>query len=320
MTMAQRKKTKKIVLTIVMLILALIYIYPVFLMVINSVKPFGEVIMDVIALPSKIEWSNYTYVMDKMQYGKLFLNNVIITVIGIVGIIVFSSMSAYIISRKKNKYTRFAQFMITTPMLIPFQTIMITLLKVMNVVNLSGSKVGLGIQYWGFGIPMAAFIYGNFMSTIPKELDESAFIDGAGTFRTYRSIIFPLLKSVTFTVIVIDVMWIWNDFLLPLLMVNSSNETKTLVLSAYTFVGQFNTQWHYAMAAMVLAVLPSIIIFIFLQKYICQILHQTSHGLSSLLTSSFRYILPVTYLQNLRNPHHIFLTGHLFSVLLLYLP
>ena len=270
MTMAQRKKTKKIVLTIVMLILALIYIYPVFLMVINSVKPFGEVIMDVIALPSKIEWSNYTYVMDKMQYGKLFLNNVIITVIGIVGIIIFSSMSAYIISRKKNKYTRVAQFMITTPMLIPFQTIMITLLKVMNVVNLSGSKVGLGIQYWGFGIPMAAFIYGNFMSTIPKELDESAFIDGAGTFRTYRSIIFPLLKSVTFTVIVIDVMWIWNDFLLPLLMVNSSNETKTLVLSAYTFVGQFNTQWHYAMAAMVLAVLPSIIIFIFLQKYIVE--------------------------------------------------
>ena len=270
MTMAQRKKTKKIVITIVMLILALIYIYPVFLMVINSVKPFGEVIMDVIALPSKIEWSNYTYVMDKMQYGKLFLNNVIITVIGIVGIIVFSSMSAYIISRKKNKYTKFAQFMITTPMLIPFQTIMITLLKVMNIVNLSGSKVGLGIQYWGFGIPMAAFIYGNFMSTIPKELDESAFIDGAGTFRTYRSIIFPLLKSVTFTVIVIDVMWIWNDFPLPLLMVNSSNETKTLVLSAYTFVGQFNTQWHYAMAAMVLAVLPSIIIFIFLQKYIVE--------------------------------------------------
>ncbi|MDY4693508.1 MAG: carbohydrate ABC transporter permease [Blautia sp.] len=270
MTLAQKKKTKKFILATVMMILALIYIYPVFLMAINSVKPFGEVVMDVIALPSKIEWSNYTYVMDKMQYGKLFLNNVIITVIGIAGIIAFSSMSAYIINRKKNSYTKFAQFLITTPMLIPFQTIMITLLKVMNVVNLSGSKVGLGIQYWGFGIPMAAFIYGNFMSTIPKELDESAFIDGAGTFRTFRSVIFPLLKSVTFTVIVLDVMWIWNDFLLPLLMVNSSNETKTLVLAAYTFVGQFNTQWHYAMAAMVLAVLPSIIIFIFLQKYIVE--------------------------------------------------
>ena len=106
------------------------------------------------------------------------------------------------------------------------------------------------------------------MNTIPKEIDESAMIDGASTWRTYISVIFPLLKSVTFTVIVLDVMWIWNDFLLPLLMVNSSNKTKTLVLAAYTFVGQMNTKWQYAMAAMMLTVLPSIIIFIFLQKYI----------------------------------------------------
>lgn len=268
MTLKQKKKCKLIILTIIMAVLALVYIYPVFLMFINSVKPFSEVVTDVIALPSKLEWSNYSYVIDKMQYGKLFLNNVIITVIGIVGIILFSSMSAYIINRRKNKYTKIAHLLIITPMLIPFQTIMITLLKTMNVLELSNSRIGLGIQYWGFGIPMAAFIYSNFMSTIPKEIDESAFIDGAGTFKTFYSIIFPLLKSVTVTVVVLDVMWIWNDFLLPLLMVNSSNETKTLVLAAYTFVGQFNTQWHYAMTAMVLAVLPSIIIFILLQKHI----------------------------------------------------
>ena len=268
MTLKQKKKCKLIVLTIIMAVLALVYIYPVFLMFINSVKPFSEVVTDVIALPSKLEWSNYSYVIDKMQYGKLFLNNVIITVIGIVGIILFSSMSAYIINRRKNKYTKIAHLLIITPMLIPFQTIMITLLKTMNVLELSNSRIGLGIQYWGFGIPMAAFIYSNFMSTIPKEIDESAFIDGAGTFKTFYSIIFPLLKSVTVTVVVLDVMWIWNDFLLPLLMVNSSNETKTLILAAYTFVGQFNTQWHYAMTAMVLAVLPSIIIFILLQKHI----------------------------------------------------
>ena len=105
---------------------------------------------------------------------------------------------------------------------------------------------------------MATFIFYNFMKTIPRELDESAKIDGASTHVTFFKVIFPLL----------DVMWIWNDFLLPLLMVNSSNETKTLVLAAYTFVGQMNTKWHYAMTAMVLAVVPSIIIFIFLQKYI----------------------------------------------------
>jgi len=265
-----RKKFRLIAVEVIMIMVALVYIYPVYLMFMNSVKPFGEVVADVIKLPSKIEFQNYIDVIDKMHYQKLFLNNLIITSIGIVGIVIFSASTAYILDRRRTKYTKFVHLAIITPMLIPFQTIMITLLKVMSVVNLNSSTWGLGIQYWGFGIPMATFIYYNFMSTIPKEIDESATIDGASTFRTFVSVIFPLLKSVTATVIVLDVMWIWNDFLLPLLMVNSSKNTQTLVLSAYTFVGQFNTQWHYAMTAMVLAVLPSILLFIFLQKYIVE--------------------------------------------------
>ena len=266
--MKKKAETRKWILIIILTLAALIYIYPVFLMFMNSFKPFGEIVKNAIAIPSKLEWENYTYVINKIKYFKLFINNVIITVTGITGIVLFSSMAAYMMDRKKNRYTRIAHLLITTPMLIPFQTIMITLLKAMNVIHLSGSKIGLGIQYWGFGIPMATFIFFNFMKTIPHELDESAMIDGASVHTTFFRVIFPLLKSVTVTVIVLDVMWIWNDFLLPLLMVNSSNETKTLVLAAYTFVGQMNTKWHYAMAAMVLAVTPSIIIFIFLQKYI----------------------------------------------------
>lgn len=270
MTRKQKKKMKLILTEIIMILVALIYIYPVFLMFINSVKPFGEVVADVIALPKVLEFQNYKDVIDKMDYGRLFINNLIITVVGIIGIVGFSSVTAYILDRRPGKYSRIAHLLIITPMLIPFQTIMITLLKVMNVIHLSGSTWGLGIQYWGFGIPMATFIYCNFMKTIPREIDESAFIDGASTAKTFTKVIFPLLKSVTATVIVLDVMWIWNDFLLPLLMVNSSPKTKTLVLSAYTFVGQFNTQWHYAMTAMVLAVLPSILFFILLQKNIVE--------------------------------------------------
>jgi raffinose/stachyose/melibiose transport system permease protein len=255
---------------VVLVLVAALFIYPVFLMYMNSLKPFGEIVRDAIALPTKLEIENYTYVIDKIKYAKLFGNNVVITVTGLAGIILFSSAAAYILDRRRNRYTKIAYGIIITPMLIPFQTIMITLLKAMNVIHLSGSKLGLGVQYWGFGIPMATFIFYNFMKTIPKELDESAMIDGASTTTTFFQIIFPLLKSVTVTVLVLDVMWIWNDFLLPLLMVNSSNETKTLVLAAYTFVGQMNTKWHYAMTAMVLAVTPSIIVFIFLQKYIVE--------------------------------------------------
>ena len=251
-------------------VIALLFIYPVFLMFLNAFKPFGEVVSNPIAFAKKPTFENITYVVDKIQYARLFMNNVMITVIGIAGIVAFASLAAYILDRRRNRYTKFIYALIIAPMLIPFQTIMITLLKAMSVINLSESRVGLGIQYWGFGIPMATFIFFNFMKTIPREIDESAHMDGASTFRTYLSVIFPLMKPVTVTVIVLDVMWIWNDFLLPLLMVNSSNKTKTLVLAAYTFVGQMNTKWQYAMAAMVLAVLPSIIIFIFLQKYIVE--------------------------------------------------
>ena len=139
-------------------IVACFYIYPVFLMVMNSFKPFGEIIGDVLALPKRFDLSNYTYVVDKMKYLLLFRNNVIITAIGIAGIVVFSSMAAYILERREGRYCKIAHTIIITPMLIPFQAIMITLLKSMNIFHLSGSKIGLGIQYWGFGIPMATFI------------------------------------------------------------------------------------------------------------------------------------------------------------------
>jgi len=268
MTLKQKSRRDLAVMAAAVTAAGAVYIYPVFLMLINSLKPFGEVVSSAISLPKQWAPENYAYVFTKMSYAKLFFNTLLITVVGIVGIVFFASLTAYILQRRKNRYTAFARLFIIVPMLIPFQTIMITLLKTMNVLSLSGSRFGLGVQYWGFGIPMAAFIYFNFMSTIPKELDESSYIDGAGTFRTFRQIIFPLLQSVTATVVVLDVMWMWNDFLLPLLMVNRNNDVRTLVLQAYSFVGQFNTEWHYAMTAMVLTVLPSVIFFVVFQKNI----------------------------------------------------
>ena len=257
-----------IILEVILILCAAVYIYPVFLMFTNSFKSFKEVLVNVVALPTHLEFANYTHVIEKINYGRLFFNNVVITFAGILGIVFFSSLAAYILARRNTRFTRAAYMFCIIPMLVPFQTIMITLVKVMKTLHLSGSLLGLGIQYWGFGIPMAVFIYMGFIKTIPRAIDESATIDGASAFSTYVRIIFPLLKPVTATVMVLDVMWIWNDFLLPMLMVNSSPKTKTLTLAAYTFVGQYNTQWQYAMTAMVLALLPSILFFIFMQKHI----------------------------------------------------
>jgi ABC-type sugar transport system, permease component len=264
----KRGKIGLALLEMVMIAVALVFLYPMILVLINSFKSFGEVMRNVVALPEKLTVENYVYVWKFIDYPQLFLNNVIITVVGVAGIIALSSLAAYKLSRTKSKLSNILYLACILPMLVPFQSIMITVLKLAKDMGLSDSTWGLGVIYWGFGVPLAVFIYHGFVKGIPRELDESAMIDGASSFRTFGSVILPLLKPVTTTVIIIDVMWIWNDFLLPLLMVNGSQSTKTLTLAAYTFVGQYNTDWQYAMTAMTMAVLPSVIVFMLLQKHI----------------------------------------------------
>lgn len=261
-------KTGRLILEIVMIILSLLFLYPLILAIINSFKSFSEVMSDVIAMPQQFNFDNYAYVWKYINYPRLFINNTIITVIGLVGIILFSSVAAYKLSRTQSKWSNMIYLLCIVPMLIPFQSIMLTVLQLAKNLHLSDSTWGLGILYWGFGAPLAVFIYHGFVKGIPREIDESATIDGASGFKLFFLVIFPLLQSVTTTIIIIDVMWIWNDFLLPLLMVNGSPATKTLTLAAYTFVGQYTSDWQYAMTAMVMAVMPSIIVFILLQKYI----------------------------------------------------
>ncbi|AOZ93085.1 carbohydrate ABC transporter permease [Paenibacillus crassostreae] len=266
--MRSKHTPKRLILEIVMVIVSLLFLYPLFLTIINSFKSFSEVMTDVIALPKSFTLENYTYVWKYINYPRLFTNNLIITVVGLAGIILVASIGSYKLARTKSRMSNFIYMLCIIPILIPFQSIMLTVLQVAKQLHLSNSTWGLGILYWGFGAPLALFIYHGFVKGIPREIDESATIDGASGFRLFFSVIFPLLKPVTATIVIIDVMWIWNDFLLPLLMVNGSPSTKTLTLAAYTFVGQYTSDWQYAMTAMVMAVLPSIIVFIFLQKYI----------------------------------------------------
>lgn len=266
--MTAREKTGMIVFEVVMILFALLFLYPLFLALFNSFKSFSEVMTDVIALPKSLSLENYRYVWKYINYPRLFLNNAIITLLGLAGIVLISSLGAYRLARTRSKLSGIVYFLCIMPMLVPFQSIMLSVLKLARMLHLTGSAWGLGIQYWGFGAPLALFIYQGFVKGIPREIDESATIDGASSLRLFFSIIFPLLRTVTATVVIIDVMWIWNDFLLPLLMVNGSQATKTLTLAAYTFVGQYTSDWQYAMTAMVMSVLPSIVVFIFLQKYI----------------------------------------------------
>lgn len=266
--MSRRRGPGSVALEALLLLAALLFLYPIALIFVNSLKPISEIMGSFFALPGKLSLTNFSTAWKVIDYPRLFLNNLVITGVGTAGIIALSSLAAYKLSRTRARYSWALFIFCVMPMIVPFQTTMITLLKLAKTLHLTESVLGLAVQYWGFGAPFAIFLYHGFVKTIPRELDESAIIDGAGPLVAFAKIIFPLLKSVTSTIIVVDVMWIWNDFLLPLIMVNSSKSTRTLTLAVYSFFGQYNTSWQYAIAALVLTVIPAIAYFLVMQKYI----------------------------------------------------
>jgi raffinose/stachyose/melibiose transport system permease protein len=142
------------------------------------------------------------------------------------------------------------------------------LVKVAKELRLIGSPLGLGVLYWGLGASLALFMYHGAVKSVPQELDDCAMIDGASPLRAFFQIIFPLLQPVTVSVVVINTMWMWNDFLLPLLVLSGSKKSLTLQLAAYNFFGLYKIDWNYAMAGVLLTILPAIIFYLSLQRYI----------------------------------------------------
>ncbi|MBD3921540.1 carbohydrate ABC transporter permease [Paenibacillus sp. PR3] len=261
-----RKRRNLIIVEIVLLVIACLFVYPFLLVVINSLKPYAEVMTDVIALPKAWEFENYKQVWQLMDYPKLFGNTLFVTVVSIAGIVLFGSMAAYKLVRTKSWLSTLLFFVCIAPMMLPFQSFMITLIKLSKNLHLMNSLPGLTFIYWGLGCPLAVFLFHGFIKSIPFELEESATIDGCSPYRTFFSIIFPIMKPVTATVVILNVMWIWNDFLLPLIMLNGNQ--ATLQLAAYQFFGQYKSEWQFALAAVVLTTLPPVIFFLIMQKNI----------------------------------------------------
>lgn len=254
--------------TIVLTLIATVYLYPLFLVLINSFKTFQEITSNVIALPTSLEWHNFANTFKVMNYPRYFLNTLAATSIGVLGVVSISSMAGYKLSRTNSRISFIMFMVLIAPMMIPFHSFMISLVKVAKELKLIGSPAGLGVLYWGLGASLALFMYHGAVKSVPHELDDCASIDGASPLRTFFQIIFPLLQPVTVSVIVINTMWMWNDFLLPLLVLSGSKKSLTLQLAAYNFFGLYKIDWNYAMAGVLLTILPAIIFYLSLQRYI----------------------------------------------------
>lgn len=254
-------------------LLLIIYMIPFYLMLINSFKTRREIFSDTIGFPSEWSFSNFTTAIERMDMGSAFINSLIITALSIILIVMFSSMAAWVLARTKTKTSKIIFYLFVSAMIVPFQSVMLPLVKWMGLMRIDsisfsmlGTHYGLIFMYIGFGSSMSIFLYHGFINNIPLEVEEAAIIDGCNKWQLYSKIVLPLLKPITVTVMVLNGIWIWNDFLLPFLTING--KVNTIPLAMNNFFGAFSKQWELAMAALILAIIPIIIFYFFVQKYI----------------------------------------------------
>jgi raffinose/stachyose/melibiose transport system permease protein len=249
------------------IVIGIIFLIPFYFVLVNSVKGFAEILIDSAALPKEILFSNYAKVWEIISFQDAFINSFIITVFSIAGIVVISSMAAWKMVRTPGKLSKFLFIFFVSAMVIPFQTVMIPLVKLGGVLGIMNSIPGIIIMYFGFGVSLSLFLYHGFVKTIPYEIEESARVDGCTQFGVFWRIVFPLLKPITVTVIILNTLWIWNDYLLPLLVLQDA-ELRTIPLATSSFFAQYTKQWDMGLAALVLGIAPVIVFFLFLQKHI----------------------------------------------------
>jgi raffinose/stachyose/melibiose transport system permease protein len=263
----RQKTSTSLLIGILLTIGAAISFFPIYLAIINSFKTQGDMFRSFISLPTSISFDNYVQAFDKINLLGSTLNSVVISVLGIGGIILCASLAGYKLSRTSGKLSQFIFFLFIASMLVPFHSIMIPLTRMAKTLSVQGSTYGLAVIYIGLGVNMAIFLYHGFVKSIPRELEEAAQIDGCNEYQTFFKIIFPLLVPITVTIAILDFLWIWNDFLLPLLMLTDSSDF-TLILSTNTLFGEYNKDWSLILSALVLTAIPVIIIYAFFQRFI----------------------------------------------------
>ncbi|WP_052339737.1 carbohydrate ABC transporter permease [Gorillibacterium massiliense] len=247
---------------------AVFTLFPIYMGVLNSLKTEGAMLNNILAIPSRFEFGNYGDAFHKIAFWRSLRNTAAIAGIGLTGIILFAAMAGYKLSRTPGKLSSFLFGLFVLSMLIPFHSVMITLTKIAKELSIQGSLVGLGLIYIGLGVSFAIFLYHGFVKSIPRDLDEAAVIDGCGEFRLFFAVIFPLLLPITATTAILNLLWMWNDFLLPLLMLTDS-DSYTLLLSINMLFGQYgNNDWAAILSSLVMAMLPVIVFYLLLQKYI----------------------------------------------------
>ncbi|MBO7253169.1 MAG: carbohydrate ABC transporter permease [Oscillospiraceae bacterium] len=273
------RKGSAIVVTLLGILIAAYTLFPFLLVVVNTMKVNSNIVAD----PVGFSGANFSTLMENLSkvinnsnfvFWNAFGTSAVITIISLVLLAVLGGMAAWVICRNKTKWSTVIYMTFIASMTIPFQVVMLPLISTFrDVGNFIGIQMlqsipGIVFAYMGFGGAMTVFILTGFIKGIPYELEEAAAIDGCSPEGTFFRIIFPMLKPTVTTVTVLNGMWIWNDYLLPSLMLGQNGKVKTLPVAVQAFVGSYVKQWDLILTAALLAMIPMIIIFLIAQKQI----------------------------------------------------
>lgn len=266
--MKTKRIWKNIILYILLTILALIILIPIYYLIVTTFKSGTEAALNPMALPESFNFSGYKQAFIDMQYPRAFGNTLFITAVSVIGILVFGSMCGYVLNRKeKYKWTKVIFLLILSGIMFPYQMSILGLYKLIKGFGMMNTLWSVIFVDIAVNLPFAVFLFKSFVSTIPIELEDAAKIDGSGVFRTFWTITFPLLKPTLATVAILNTLTIWNDFMGPLYFLQS-REKDVILQEVYRNIGQFSTDWTSLFPMMVLGVLPLLVFYLLMQKFI----------------------------------------------------
>lgn len=268
--MNSRKRTLNLFLTIIMTALAALFLSPIIVVILNSFKSKFDIIGTPFALPNKdtfVGIENYISGISSSGIIPAFLRSVFITVLSVLVLVVFTSMTAWFIVRVKNRFTKTLYYLFVFSMLVPFQMVMFTMTYTVTALKLN-SVWGIIPIYLGFGAGLSVFMFTGFIKSIPFEIEEAAMLDGCTPLQTFFLVVFPILKPTAVTVAILNSMWIWNDYLLPYLILGTGKKTMPVAIQLAMQGAYGSVDWGGFMAMLVFAIIPIIIFYIFTQKYI----------------------------------------------------
>lgn len=267
-TMSTNKRRAALGMHVLMICISVIILIPIYYLIVTTFKSSTEATLAPMALPSSFSLDGYINAFVEMQYPRAFKNTFLVTLASVVGIILCSSMCGYVLNRKeKYKITKVVFLLILSGIMFPYQMSILGLYKLIRGLDLMNTLWAVIFVDIAVNLPFATFLMKSYVSTIPLELEQAAKIDGAGVFRTFATITFPLLKPTIATVAILNTLTIWNDFMGPLYFLQS-REKDVILQEVYRNIGQFSTDWTNLFPMMVLGILPLLVFYIFMQRYI----------------------------------------------------